>query len=88
MIGTESNNLELVKIVLNKGNVKAETLSQALGLALKNKRAEIVEMLKKAGAIEPPKADFSVDAETLKSYAGTYKNQEGTEIIIPSKKAS
>jgi len=85
MIGADNGNMDVVKTILAKGGVKAETLSQALASATKNNRAEIVEMLKKAGAIEPPKAEFSVDAETLKSYAGTYKNQEGTEVIIALK---
>src|SRR5687768_5006398 len=66
-IGASEGFLEVVKAVLDKGGLRAEALSSALGIALKNGRAEIAEMLTKAGALPPPKADFQVDAETLKS---------------------
>lgn len=42
-------------------------------------------MLKKAGATLPPKADFQVDVETLKTYAGVYKNPEGVEFTVAVK---
>ena len=42
-------------------------------------------MLKNAGAVPPPKADFQVDPETLKTYAGTYRNKEEIEIVIALK---
>ena len=85
MIGTSGGHLEVVKVVLAKGGMKPETLSRALASATKNNRAEIAEMLKKAGAAPPPKADFQVDTETLKTYAGVYKNQEGLEFTLTLK---
>lgn len=85
MVGASQNNIEIVRLVLAKGGAKPETLSAALGEATKNNRAEISEMLKKAGAVPPPKADFQVDAETLKSYEGTYKNERGTEFVVAVK---
>ena len=84
-IGAGEGYLEVVKTVLDKGGVRAEALSSALGIAQKNNRTEIAEMLKKAGALPPPKADLQVDAETLKSYTGTYKSQEGREFIVALK---
>src|SRR5438477_367275 len=61
--GVELGHTEIVKAVLEKGGVGATTLSSAFEIATKSGRAEIVELLKKAGAIVPPKADFQVDPE-------------------------
>jgi hypothetical protein len=72
--GAVDGNLpDLVKFVLDSGPVKAEILTRTLGAAVKNKHDDIAEMLKKAGAIPPAAANFKVDEETLKSYAGSYK---------------
>ncbi|HVF54891.1 MAG TPA: ankyrin repeat domain-containing protein [Pyrinomonadaceae bacterium] len=81
-IGADGGNIELVRIALADGKAKPETLSAALAAAEKGKHAEIVEMLKKAGAQPPPKADFEVDAETLKSYEGAYKSERGSELTV------
>jgi hypothetical protein len=64
---------DLVKFVLDSDTVKPETLTRALGAARKAKHDDIAEMLKKAGAVPPPAANFKVDEDTLKSYAGSYK---------------
>ena len=42
-------------------------------------------MLKKAGAVPPPAADFVVDAETLKSYEGAYKSPRGSDVNVAVK---
>jgi len=81
----EAGNAELVKAVLEKGDLKPETLSTALGRATKNNHPEVAELLKKAGAQPPPAANFPADAETLKSYAGTYKGDRGGEITFTVK---
>ena len=81
-IAAGGGRVELVRIVLAKGGAKPESLSSALAAAEKNKHAEIVEMLKKAGAVPPPKADFQIDLEALKTYVGTYKSERGTEYIV------
>jgi uncharacterized protein DUF3471 len=75
----------VVKAVLEKGKVKAETLSSAWAAATKKGNAQIAELLKKAGAAPSPKADFQVDPETLKSYTGTYRNKEEVEVLITLK---
>ena len=82
MAGVSANNKELVEAVLEKGGLKADTLSVALNNAERNKRTEIVELLKKAGAQPPPKADFQVDAETLQSYAGAYKGSDADLTVV------
>jgi Ankyrin repeats (3 copies)/Domain of unknown function (DUF3471) len=82
MAGVYQGHVEVVKAVLEKGGAKTETLSSALETATKSGRPEIIELLKKAGAVPPPKADFQVDPEVLKTYTGTYKKQDGTEFTI------
>lgn len=81
-IGARGGRLELVKVALDAGGLKAEALTDALSAATRGKHAEIVELLTKAGAVPPPAADFQVDAETLKTYAGTYKSPTGNDFNV------
>lgn len=81
----DQNYVEVVRAILEKGKVKPDTLSSAWAEATKEKKGEIAKLLKKAGAVPPPKADFQVDPETLKSYTGTYRNKEEVEILITLK---
>ncbi|HVG18944.1 MAG TPA: ankyrin repeat domain-containing protein [Blastocatellia bacterium] len=69
MAGVDLGNAAMVKIALDKGGFVPETLTLALIRSEKAGKADIVDMIKKAGAVPP----FQVDAETLQSYAGTYK---------------
>lgn len=84
-IAAGDGKVEVVRVVLAKGGAKPEALSAALAEATKANHAEIIEMLKKAGAVPPPKADFQVDLETLKSYEGTYRNDRGIELTVSVK---
>jgi hypothetical protein len=80
--GTRDGNALLVRIALDRGGAKAETLTAALALAASDdKKTEIAEMLKKAGA-KPP---LEVSAETLNSYVGKYRGDPGPEISITLK---
>jgi hypothetical protein len=76
--GARGGNLDLVRVALGKGGAKPETLTAALVAATKGKQAEIVEMLKKAGAVPPPE----IDAATLQSYAGQYKSEQGSVFTV------
>jgi ankyrin repeat protein len=77
--GLGNDKPDLVKVALAKGGLKKETLTTALFIASADKdKAELVEILKKAGAIPPPE----VKAETLQSYAGKYRNQAGLELTM------
>lgn len=79
MAGVRDGKPALVKIALDSGNLKPEALTPALVVATDDKdKAEIVDMLKKAGAVPPP----AVDAALLQSYVGKYKAEDGTEIQI------
>ena len=73
--GVQTNKIEMVKLALAKGGLKPEALSSALGVAETANHPEIVELLKKAGAVAKP--SFPIDADTLKSYAGVYKHEVG-----------
>jgi ankyrin repeat protein len=82
LTGVGSGNAELVSAALATGKVPAETMTAALVQAgSDDKKAPIVEMLKKAGAVPPPE----VDAATLQSYAGKYKGDPGPEIVVTVK---
>jgi hypothetical protein len=79
MSGVQDGNVEIVKVVLEKGGVKPETLNNALRRASSGGAKEIVELLKKAGAVA---VEVTVDPEVLKSYAGLYKNEQVGELTI------
>lgn len=82
MTGVREGNTALVEVALARGGAKPETLSAALAAALNDKeKVAIAEMLKKAGAMPPPE----VDAATLQSYVGKYKNEQGLEIAVTFK---
>ena len=79
MTGAREGNTELVRLALDKGGHKPETLTSALANSMNDKdKSEIAEMLKKAGA-KPP---FEVDVVTMQTYAGRYKPEQGAEIVF------
>ena len=80
--GVRENNEELVKIALERGGAKAETLTVGLVVASGNEKgAAIADLLKKAGATPP----IEVDAATLQSYVGKYKGETGPEVTFTLK---
>jgi len=82
MTGAREGNVALVRVAIEKGGLKPEALTSALTAATGDeKKAEIIEMLKKAGAVPPPK----IDAATLQSYVGKYKADPGPEFAITFK---
>jgi ankyrin repeat protein len=79
MTGARENKVALVRIALDRGGLKAETLTGALAVAQSDKdSAEIAAMLKQAGAVPP----LELDVATLQSYVGKYKSEQGAEIIL------
>jgi ankyrin repeat protein len=70
-------NGELVKAVLEKGKLTPEQLTNALVMAQREGKDEAVKALEAVGAEPPPPANFKVDEETLKSYAGDYEAADG-----------
>lgn len=82
MTGIRNGNEDFVKMALDRGGAKPETLTVAWVVASSDpKAAGITETLKKAGA-KPP---IEVDAATIQSYAGRYKGEPGPEITIAAK---
>ena len=82
MAGVRSGNESLVKVAVDKGGAKPQTLTAALIASTGNeKNAGILEMLKKAGAVGPPE----IDAATLQSYVGKYRQESGIEFSVTLK---
>jgi ankyrin repeat protein len=82
MTGVREGRVEFVSLALDKGGLKPEALTGALVAALDDgNRAEIADLLRKAGAQPPPE----VAAAMLASYAGKYKGDPGPEIAISLK---
>lgn len=82
MTGVRGGNKQLLEIALAKGGAKPETLTAALAVAMNDKdKGEFAELLKKAGALAPP----DVDAATLQSYVGKYKNEQAAEVLVSLK---
>jgi len=73
MEGVDTGNIEIVKVALEKGGLKPETLNNALRRASSGSKKEIAEQLKKAGAVI---TEVSVEPEVLKTYVGSYKNEQ------------
>ena len=82
MSGVQDGNLEIVKIALAKGGLKPETLNSALRRASAGTNKEIIELLKKSGAVA---VEVSVEPEILKSYTGLYKNDQVGELTVDIK---
>ena len=81
MSGVSEGKAELVRQAVGSGQLKIETLNVALAAALEKNNAEIVEILRSAGATPPPE----IDVETLQSYAGKYKGTHGPEVEMTVK---
>ncbi|HKG23614.1 MAG TPA: ankyrin repeat domain-containing protein [Blastocatellia bacterium] len=81
----ENHHVDIIKLVLGKEKVSPQTLSLALDSAEKKKFTDVVDLLKAAGAVPPPKADFAVDAETLNRYAGKYRSDAAGELTFEVK---
>ncbi len=84
-IAAQMGKADLAKVLLDKSGFNAETLSAALETATKAKHKDVVELLEKAGAKPPVKTVVEIDAETLKSYAGSYRSRDGMEFSFTVK---
>ena len=82
LMGVREGNADVVKVALDRGGLKPESLTIALSLSSADpKKTAITELLTKAGA-KPP---FQVDAATLQSYTGKYKGDPGPLVTITVK---
>src|SRR5262245_52491638 len=82
MSGVQQGEVDVVKVVLERGGLKPETLSRALRTASAGSNKEIVDLLKKAGAVV---VEVTVEPEVLKTYEGLYKHEQIGELTIEIK---
>ena len=78
MTGLTEDKPEFAKLALEKGSLSKDVLTNALAISSANKNAEMVELLKKAGAVPPPEVSKTI----LESYLGKYKSEQGLEITF------
>ncbi|MGH8248872.1 MAG: ankyrin repeat domain-containing protein [Gammaproteobacteria bacterium] len=82
-VGVQKGNLDLVKLALDRGGLSPDALSMALGDATREGAEGVAVLLRKAGAVPPPRGDLEVPGEILKSYAGHYReNSLGLELRL------
>jgi hypothetical protein len=74
--GVRGGHAEVVKAALAQGGIKQETLDKQLVAAKHKGNAEVVELLKGAGAKELP--EYKVEPDALKLYEGVYKGETMT----------
>lgn len=82
MSGVQEGNVEIVKAVLERSGLKQETLNNALRRASAGGKQEIIDLLKKSGALV---VEVTVEPEILKSYVGVYKNEQVGELTVDIK---
>lgn len=70
----DSGQADLVRAVLEKAKPSQTALDGAYEAALAENKKDVTDLLKKAGAHEPPPS-VAVDAKVLESYAGTFKTE-------------
>jgi ankyrin repeat protein len=80
--GVRKRNPELVEAAIASGKLSAELLSFGLEDAEKAGASDVAAVLRKAGAVMPPKAEFTVEPATLASYAGRYREAAGSKDLL------
>ncbi|MCI0487934.1 MAG: ankyrin repeat domain-containing protein [Blastocatellia bacterium] len=77
MMGIAGDHTEMVRVILKKGKVLPQTLALAMKRATDGGKTEMVKLLEEAGAESPAKSAAPVDRETLHSYIGRYRAEDG-----------
>ena len=80
MASVSSGETATVKVILAQGGLPADTLADSLDAAVRGKRTEIVALLEAAGA--KPRPEVKMDDAQLARYVGTYRNPNGSELVI------
>ena len=80
LTGAREDKLPLVQIAVEVGGASPTALTAALAAVTAEDKVneETVALLKKAGALPP----MEVDADTLQTYLGKYKSEQGTEVTF------
>lgn len=84
IMGLFGGHPDAVKLLLEKGKLTPDQLSNALVMAqqLDEGKEEMIKVLEAAGAKPPAPATFQVDPETLKSYEGSYEAEGGAPSAV------
>lgn len=80
MSAVSEGEVPTTKIILAQGGFKPEPLADALDIATRAKRTEIITLLEAAGA--KPSPGLKLDEMQLARYAGTYLSGGGSELVI------
>jgi hypothetical protein len=80
MSAVSEGEVPTTKIILAQGGFKPEQLADALDIATRAKRTEIITLLEAAGA--KPSPELRLDEMQLARYAGTYLSAGGSELVI------
>jgi outer membrane protein assembly factor BamB len=84
MMGIQRKNVPLVTAALGSKAVTSANLRTAMGLAKRDGTPEMIALLEKKIASMPAEAaapEVTVDPAALKSYAGTYRNDNATMTV-------
>lgn len=73
---------DVVSAVLASRSFSARDLSQALAIAEQSGSTELAGVLRAAGAVPPPKADFKVEPATLARYVGLYRGADDEARVV------
>jgi len=79
----QKGNVEVVKAILGKEKPSAQDLTSALAAAERQKKTEIADLLRKAGA--KPLASVDLDQAVLARYPGTYRHESAGELAVALK---
>jgi ankyrin repeat protein len=71
---TDTGQADLVQAVIENGKPSQAALDSTYEASLAENKKDVAELLKKAGAHEPP-PPVAVDAKVLESYVGTFKTE-------------
>jgi outer membrane protein assembly factor BamB len=77
-----TENPAMVKLITENSKLDPAQLTEALQIATQAKNQPVIDALKAAGAVLPTEPQVKVPPELLKSYAGSYKNEAGNEVVV------
>ena len=77
-----ADHFDAVRTIISRGKAQASYLNQALAAAKRGQHADLVELLTKAGAVEPGPLDNARSPERLKRLTGVYRSESGQELTL------
>lgn len=74
--------VEAARMIIERGTADPSYLNQALAAAKRAQRTELVDLLVKAGAVDPGPRDSPRSPERLKYVTGVYRSTSGQELTL------